>query len=46
MNAVVYDMTHQRYYTYNAPAQFIAGSSMKVPIMLTFLDLLDTSRSC
>ena len=37
VDAVVYDMTRQRYYTYNASAQFIMGSSMKVPIMLTFL---------
>jgi beta-lactamase class A len=41
MNAVVYDVTHQRYYTYNAPGQFIVASSMKVPIMLTFLDMVE-----
>jgi Beta-lactamase enzyme family len=41
MNAVVYDVTHGRYYTYNAPGQFIAASSMKVPIMLTFLDMVE-----
>jgi hypothetical protein len=40
-NAVVYDVTHQRYTTYNAPAQFIMGSSMKVPIMLTFFDMIE-----
>jgi hypothetical protein len=39
--AVVYDVTRQRYYTYHASAQFITGSSMKVPIMLTFLDMTE-----
>ncbi len=41
VNAVVYDVTHQQYYTYNASAQFIMGSSMKVPIMLTFFDMIE-----
>jgi len=41
MNAVVYDVTHHRYFGYNAPSQFITGSSMKVPIMLTFLDMIE-----
>jgi beta-lactamase class A len=41
MNAVVYDVTHGRYLTYNARRQFIAASSMKVPIMLTFLDMIE-----
>ncbi len=41
VNAVVYDVTHQRYYTYNATARFIMGSSMKVPIMLTFFDMIE-----
>ncbi len=41
MNTVVYDVTHQRYYTYNAPALFSTGSSMKVPIMLTFFDMIE-----
>jgi beta-lactamase class A len=41
VNAVVYDVTHQQYYTYNANAQFIMGSSMKVPIMLTFFDMIE-----
>ncbi len=36
--AVVYDVTRQRYYTYNMNGRFIVGSSMKVPIMLTFLN--------
>ncbi len=38
---VVYDVTHQRYYTYNSNTQFIIASSMKVPIMLTFFDTLE-----
>ncbi|HEX6478822.1 MAG TPA: serine hydrolase [Ktedonobacteraceae bacterium] len=41
MNAVVYDVTRQRYYTYSPNARFIMGSSMKVPIMLTFLDMTE-----
>lgn len=41
VNAVVYDVTRQRYYTYHPDAQFIMGSSMKVPIMLTFLDMTE-----
>ncbi len=41
VDAVVYDVTRQRYYTYHATAQFIMGSSMKVPIMLTFLDMTE-----
>ncbi|HEU0003209.1 MAG TPA: serine hydrolase [Ktedonobacteraceae bacterium] len=41
VDAVVYDVTRQHYYTYNTSAQFITGSSMKVPIMLTFLDMTE-----
>lgn len=41
VNAVVYDVTRQRYYTHHPNAQFIMGSSMKVPIMLTFLDMTE-----
>ena len=41
VDAVVYDVTRQRYYTYNAEEQFITGSSMKVPIMLTFLTMTE-----
>jgi beta-lactamase class A len=41
VNAVVYDVMRQRYYTYHPNAQFIMGSSMKVPIMLTFLDMTE-----
>ncbi|GHO69973.1 hypothetical protein KSC_088650 [Ktedonobacter sp. SOSP1-52] len=39
--AVVYDVSRQRYYTYNDSAQFIVASSMKVPIMLTFFDTIE-----
>lgn len=41
MNTVVYDVTHNRYYTYGASSQFIVASSMKVPIMLTFFDMIE-----
>ena len=41
IGVAVYDVTRQRYYTYNASTQFITGSSIKVPIMLTFLDLTE-----
>lgn len=39
--AVVYDVSRQRYYTYNMNGRFIVGSSMKVPIMLTFLNMVE-----
>lgn len=38
---VVYDVTRQRYYGYNSSTSFLSASSMKVPIMLTFLDMLE-----
>jgi beta-lactamase class A len=41
VGAVVYDVTRQRYYSYNADDQFITGSSIKVPIMLTFLNMIE-----
>ena len=44
VGAVVYDMTHQRYYTYNSNAQFLVASSIKVPIMLTFLDMIEQQQ--
>ncbi|GAC1400809.1 MAG: hypothetical protein NVSMB49_13810 [Ktedonobacteraceae bacterium] len=40
-SAVLYDVTHQIYYTYNSSTQFIVASSMKVPIMFTFLDMVE-----
>jgi Beta-lactamase enzyme family len=41
MNTVVYDVSDNHYYTYNASTLFVAGSSMKVPIMLTFFDMIE-----
>lgn len=41
MNTVVYDVSHHRYFTYNASTLFVTGSSMKVPIMLTFFDMIE-----
>jgi Beta-lactamase enzyme family len=41
VGAVVYDVTHQEYYTYNPSASFITGSSMKVAIMLTFFSMIE-----
>lgn len=37
----LYDVTRQRYYTYNANVQFTMASSIKVPIMLAFLDMIE-----
>ena len=41
VGVAVYDVTRQRYYTSLADNQFITGSSIKVPIMLTLLDLTE-----
>ncbi len=41
VSATLYDVTHNTYYTYNTATQFIVASSMKVPIMLTFLDMVE-----
>ncbi len=41
VSVALYDVTHATYYTYNSSTQFIVASSMKVPIMLTFLDMLE-----
>lgn len=38
---VLYDVTHQRYYTYNSTTQFIVASSIKVPIMLALFTMLE-----
>ena len=40
-SVVLYDVTHQTYYTYNSSTQFLVASSMKVPIMLTFLHMVE-----
>lgn len=37
----VYDLSRHSYYTYNANNQFMMASSAKVPIMLTFLDMVE-----
>lgn len=37
----IFDVSHQRHYTYQEHQQFIAASAMKVPIMLTFLNMLE-----
>lgn len=42
--AVVYDITRNRYYTYNANDQFIMASSAKVPLMLTLLTQIEDQR--
>ena len=41
VGVAVYDVTRQRYYTSLAGNHFITGSSIKVPIMLTLLDLTE-----
>ncbi|HCI78910.1 MAG TPA: class A beta-lactamase [Ktedonobacter sp.] len=41
VGAFVYDVTRQQYYSYNADTQFMVASSMKVPIMLTFLNMTE-----
>jgi beta-lactamase class A len=41
VGVVVYDITHQKMYTYNGNTPFTAASSIKVPIMLTFLDRIE-----
>lgn len=42
VGVAIYDVTRQRYYTSNADGQFTTGSSVKVPIMLTLLDLTES----
>jgi beta-lactamase class A len=41
MYTVVYDVTHHRYFTYGTEGQFTVASSIKVPILLTFLNMLE-----
>lgn len=41
INGVVYDVTHNRYYSYYTPGLFTVASSMKVPIMLTYFDMIE-----
>ncbi len=41
MYTAVYDVTHRRYFSYGTPGQFTVASSMKVPILLTFLNMIE-----
>lgn len=41
VGAVLYDETRQQYYTYNPDVQFTVASSVKVPIMLTLLAMIE-----
>ncbi len=41
---VLYDVTHQRYYTYNSTTQFLVASSIKVPIMLALFTMTERQR--
>lgn len=38
IGVTVYDVTHNTFYTYNGNRTFFTGSSVKVPIILTYLD--------
>jgi beta-lactamase class A len=42
VGVAIYDITRQRYYTSDDDGQFTTGSSVKVPIMLTLLDLTES----
>ena len=44
MGVVVYDITHNRYYSYNDSTPFLLASSAKVPIMLSYLDLVESQN--
>ncbi len=41
VGVVLYDVTHQTYYIHSSSTQFIVASSMKIPIMLTFFDMVE-----
>ncbi len=41
VGVTLYDINHQTYYTYNDAQTFTMASSVKVPILLTFLDMLE-----
>jgi hypothetical protein len=43
IGAAIFDVTHNRYYLYNASKQFYMASSVKVPIMLTLLTQLESA---
>ncbi|MFI5274417.1 MAG: hypothetical protein ACHQ4H_15395, partial [Ktedonobacterales bacterium] len=42
--AVVYDVTRQHYYTYNMNGEYTIASSMKVPILVTFLAMTESQQ--
>jgi beta-lactamase class A len=44
VSTLLYDVTRQRYYNYQSTNLLIAASSIKVPIMLTFLDMIERQR--
>ena len=44
MGVVVYDITHNHYYSYNDSTPFLLASSAKVPIMLSYLDLVESQN--
>ncbi len=44
MGVVVYDITHNRYYAYNESTPFLLASSAKVPILLSYLDLVESQN--
>jgi beta-lactamase class A len=44
MGVVVYDITHNRYYSYNENTPFLLASSAKTPIMLSYLDLVESQN--
>ncbi|HEU5227546.1 MAG TPA: serine hydrolase [Ktedonobacteraceae bacterium] len=41
VGVMVYDVTRHSYYSYNANSQLMMASSTKVPIMLTFFDMIE-----
>ncbi|MEO7002926.1 MAG: serine hydrolase, partial [Ktedonobacterales bacterium] len=42
VGAVVYDVTRHQYYTYNANGLFIQASSAKVPLMVAYLNWIES----
>lgn len=44
VGVAIYDVTHQRYYTYQSNSQFLAASSIKVSILLAFLDMIERQK--
>jgi beta-lactamase class A len=44
MGVVVYDVTRNRYYSYNENTPFLLASSAKIIIMLSYLDLVESQN--